>query len=62
MYLTKRFFLPHFMAVEAWGGEEAFKKNQKIDKLKDEFARLNGWEMLRIPYQDFQNIEIKSMI
>ncbi|MDB4204988.1 endonuclease domain-containing protein [Polaribacter sp.] len=47
----------HFMAVEAWGGEEAFKKNQKIDKLKDEFARLKGWRMLRIHYKDFKKIE-----
>ena len=46
----------HFMAVKAWGGEEAFKKNQKIDKLKDEFAKLKGWRMLRIHYKDFKKI------
>ena len=26
-------------------------------KLKDEFARLKGWRMLRIHYKDFKKIE-----
>ena len=47
----------HFEVVERWGGEEAFITIQKLDKLKDEFSRRNGWEMLRISYLDFDKTE-----
>lgn len=33
------------------------KKQQYHDKLKDEYAKKNGWEMIRIPYWDFDKIE-----
>ena len=47
----------HFEKVDRWGGEKAFIQIQKLDKLKDEFSRKNGWNMLRISYLDFDKTE-----
>jgi len=47
----------HSMPVEVWGGEKALKEIKKIDSLKDEYAKLKGWRMIRIPYTDFDNLE-----
>lgn len=40
----------HFMPVEIFGGEEAFKKQQETDKAKNDLAKENGWEILRFKY------------
>lgn len=34
-----------------------FIKMQKHDKLKDEYAKERGWNLIRIPYWEFDNIE-----
>lgn len=47
----------HFQPVAIWGGEEALKRNQIRDKKKSEYAKVNGYKLIRIPYWDFDNIE-----
>lgn len=47
----------HTIPVERWGGKKALKKTQINDSLKDEYARLIGFEMMRIPYTDFESID-----
>ena len=47
----------HSVPVEAWGGENALKEIKKIDSLKDEYAKLKVWRMIRIPYTEFNNLE-----
>lgn len=42
--------IQHFMPVEAYGGEPAFKKQQIADKTKDEYAIKKDIPLLRIPY------------
>lgn len=37
--------------------EERLKKQQEHDRLKDEYAKNHGINLLRIPYWDFDNIE-----
>ena len=34
------------------------------DSIKDEYAKKNGWKLIRIPYWDFDNIEeiLKEMV
>ena len=40
----------HFKAVEYWGGEEALKKTQKYDRLKNKLCKKEGINLIRIPY------------
>ena len=47
----------HSIPVERWGGKKALKKTLINDSLKDEYTRLIGFEMMRIPYTDFESID-----
>lgn len=47
----------HSVPIERWGGKKSLIKVQENDKLKDEYARNINFEMLRIPYTDFDVIE-----
>ena len=47
----------HFFPVQNFGGEKSFIRQQEIDKIKKDFAILNGYDFLEISYKDFQNIE-----
>jgi very-short-patch-repair endonuclease len=40
----------HFMAIDYYGGEESFKRQQVRDKLKDQYCKENGIKLIRIPY------------
>ena len=46
----------HFKAVDHWGGEEALKRTQESDALKNDFCEYMGIDLLRIPYWEFDNI------
>lgn len=35
----------------------SYEKLKSHDKLKDEYAKRNGWNLIRIPYWEFDNIE-----
>lgn len=47
----------HSIPIEAWGGEKHLKEIKRIDKSKEEYAKFKGWQMIRIPYTDLDNIE-----
>jgi len=47
----------HFKPVMHWGGEKAFKLQQKKDKIKDDYCKFNNIPLIRIPYWDFKNID-----
>jgi hypothetical protein len=38
------------MAIDYYGGEESFKRQQVRDKLKDQYCKENGIKLIRIPY------------
>lgn len=40
----------HFEPIEFFGGEEAFEKQLKKDKIKNDYAMYNNINILRIPY------------
>lgn len=40
----------HFEIPEQWGGEKALKEVQKRDQIKTDFAKNNGFILIRIPY------------
>lgn len=45
----------HYRSVDYFGGQEAFEKTIKHDKIKNEYCKNNGISLLRIPY--FKNVE-----
>nr|WP_145401429.1 zinc-ribbon domain-containing protein [Paenibacillus xylanexedens] len=47
----------HFFPIMHWGGEKAFKLQQKKDKIKDDYCKANNIPLIRIPYWDFKNID-----
>lgn len=64
--LRPDFILPDYKIWIEYDGEFHFEdiyKNGSVnllkyrDKLKNEYAKKNGWKMIRIPYWDFDNIE-----
>lgn len=47
----------HYRPIEFFGGKKTFEDTQKSDRIKNEFCKRNGIELLRIPYWDFDEIE-----
>lgn len=47
----------HSIPIERWGGQKALEKTQINDSLKDEYAGMIGFEMIRIPYSKFDSID-----
>lgn len=48
----------HFHEVNFFGGNDKFKKQQESDKKKKIFCDNSGIELIRIPYYDYNKIEI----
>lgn len=49
----------HFKPVKKWGGEKRLRQQIMIDEFKNEFCRSNSIKMIRIPYTDYDRINIK---
>lgn len=49
----------HYKPVDFFGGSKAFEKQVEHDKLKQEHARLNGYDLIEIPYtlSNYQEVE-----
>jgi len=50
--------IQHFKPVPMFGGESAFIKLQYNDKLKDDYCKLNGIKLIRIPYTSIKDIKL----
>lgn len=48
----------HFKAINFFGGEEGLQKNQKRDKIKNEFCLKNSITLYRIPYWEENKLNI----
>lgn len=46
----------HFQPIEAWGGEESFKRTHCHDLIKNKFCFDNGIPIIRIPFNTQYNI------
>jgi uncharacterized C2H2 Zn-finger protein len=46
----------HFNIINYWGGIDKFKKQQKTDEIKNNFAKNNNIGLLRIKYNEINNI------
>lgn len=49
--------IQHFEPREVFGGQEQFEKQQLHDRMKDDYCKQNGIELIRIPYREQDNIE-----
>ena len=47
----------HYEPIEIFGGEEAFKKQQNNDKIKQQYCNDKNIKLLSIPYYEIRNIE-----
>jgi very-short-patch-repair endonuclease len=47
----------HFKPVEYWGGENTYKKRKINDNIKNNYCKENKIELIRIKYNDYNNIE-----
>ena len=57
-YDGKQHFEPvKFGGISQEKASEAFRKQKKYDKLKDDYCNDNGYLLLRIPYTEYENIE-----
>lgn len=48
----------HFRQIEHFGGDKKFKKQMLNDSLKNEYCNDNNINLLRIPYLDFNKIDV----
>jgi len=46
----------HSQPVEFFGGDKAFETLQENDNKKNEYCKNNGYYLIRIPYEDLNNI------
>lgn len=46
----------HFKPIKIFGGEVAFEKQKRLDLIKDEFCKKNKIKLIRIPFNEKQNI------
>ena len=51
----------HFEPVEYFGGEEKFLIQKERDKRKNKYCEENNIPLLRIPYLDYQQIDMKYL-
>ena len=48
--------IQHFEPRDFFGGQKSFEQTQTNDKLKNEYCKTNGINLIRIPYWEFLNI------
>lgn len=54
--------LQHYRAVEHFGGEKQFQRQQEHDKLKKDYAQMLGVELIEIPYTMKKYDDIKQFL
>lgn len=47
----------HYKPIEYFGGSNSFKKLNEYDGIKNDFAKSNKIKLIRISYQDYDNID-----
>lgn len=48
--------IQHFKIIEYFGGRSGFMKQKHRDKIKNNYCKENNIKLLRISYNDFNNI------
>lgn len=47
----------HFQPIDLFGGNAHYARTKHNDSIKNQFAAINGFILIRIPYTEFDNIE-----
>ena len=55
-------FIPHAFGSSALTGEEKLKLTQEYDKIKNNWCLENNIPLIRIPYTQYQNLNIKDLL
>ena len=50
--------IQHFEPIERFGGKEEFSRTKIRDNIKTQYCKDNNIKLIRIPYWDFDNIEM----
>lgn len=73
-YLSYDFYIPsqnilieyqgiqHYEPIEYFGGEATFKKQQKHDQIKLDYAKENGYNLIAVPYTEDTLSKIKKYL
>ncbi len=48
----------HFERSELWGGHHELERTQRRDAIRDRFAVEHAYRLIRIPYWDYDRIEL----
>lgn len=48
----------HYYPIDCFGGEDGFKKTKIRDEIKNKYCKSNNIQLLRIPYWEFENLEL----
>lgn len=51
----------HFKVTRGWNTPENFEKQQQIDKIKNEYAKINNIPLIRIPYYDYEKLDFNYL-
>lgn len=54
----KKSNIQHFVINEYFGGIDSFKKQQIRDRIKNDYCKNNNINLLRIPYDKVDDIDI----
>lgn len=54
--------MQHQSATGGWNNQESFEKRQKLDKLKNNFAKQYNIQLIRIPYKEKDSITIDMLL
>lgn len=52
----------HYMVISQFGGEKQFKRQQKHDQMKREYAKKHGYKLIEIPYTIDTKDDIKKFL
>ena len=55
-------FIPHAFGSGVLSGEEKLKLTQEYDKIKNKWCLENNIPLIRIPYTQYQNLNIKDLL
>lgn len=54
--------IQHYKSVDYFGGEDQFKRQQKHDRLKSDYAENNNYNLIAVPYTEDTFSKIKKYL
>ena len=54
--------IQHYQPIDYFGGNSAFKKQQKHDKMKSDYAKNHHYNLIAIPYTEDTFSKIKKYL